>query len=121
MICPYCKKDAPWVDNAEVYGRRYGKSYMCYYCRDCDAYVGCHNNTQRPLGTMANKELRELRKAAHVHIDPLYKSGRMKRGTLYKRLQDYLGREIHIGEADEATCRQIATIPLEDLAPKVAV
>ena len=57
MICPYCQKEAPWISNEEVYGKRYGKSYMCYYCKDCDAYVGCHDNTKRALGTMANQEL----------------------------------------------------------------
>lgn len=120
MICPYCKKEAAWVSNEAVYGQRYGKSYMCYYCRGCDAYVGCHNNTRSPLGTMANKELREWRMMAHAHIDPLWKSKRLKRGTLYSRVADYLGRPIHIGEADIATCREIISIPLEVLAPKNA-
>ena len=86
MTCPYCGKKAQWCENKIIYGRNYGKSYMCYYCADCDAYVGCHQNTQIPLGTMANKELRGLRIKAHNLIDPLWKSGKMKRGDVYKAL-----------------------------------
>ena len=107
MICPYCKKEAKWIDNAEVYGKRYGKSYMCYYCRDCDAYVGCHNNTESPLGTMANKELREWRMKAHAVIDPLWKNGAMKRKEVYYRLMKVMGRWVHIGESDIETCQEV--------------
>ncbi len=41
MNCPKCGKEARWVSNEEVYGRRYGKSYMCYWCPDCE----CHTPT----------------------------------------------------------------------------
>lgn len=107
MICHYCNKEAPWVENKAKYGRNYGNSYMCYFCKDCDAYVGCHNNTKNPLGTMANAELREWRKKAHAHIDPLWKTGRLGRGEMYMWLKEKLGREIHIGESDIETCKQI--------------
>lgn len=107
MDCPYCNKPAPWVENKEKYGRNYGKSYMCYWCKDCDAYVGCHENTKRPLGTMANKELREWRIKAHGAIDWLWKSKRMKRHNMYKLLKEKMGRDIHIGESDIETCKEI--------------
>ena len=71
MNCPYCNNPAEWVSNAEVYGRPYGKSWMMYLCRPCDARVGCHQNSQTPLGTMANKELRGWRIKAHDAIDPM--------------------------------------------------
>lgn len=110
MICPYCKKPAPWVPNEEVYGRRYGNSYMCYYCKPCDAYVGCHNNTQRALGTMANKELRTARKNAHEVIDPIWKTGAMSRGKLYSELAKALGHKVHVGESDLDTCKKIIAV-----------
>lgn len=113
MICPYCKKEAPWVNNTEKYGRSYGKSYMCYYCKDCDAYVGCHNNTRKALGTMANKELRNWRMAAHAAIDPLWREGKYKRRTVYLRLEEAFGKPIHVGESDIETCKDIIkTVPL---------
>lgn len=113
MKCPYCKKEAIWTSNEVVYGRRYGKSYMCYFCKDCDAYVGCHQNSRKALGTMANKELRNLRMQVHAMIDPLWKSKQYSRGMVYARLRDAFGKDVHTGEADIETCKElIKTIPL---------
>ena len=111
MICPYCNKEAPWVPNEVRYGKRYGKSYMCYYCKNCDAYVGCHNNTRTPLGTMANRELVVWRQRAHAAIDPFWKpdspTKSMGRSQMYNRLKQMLGREIHVGESDIEQCKSI--------------
>ncbi len=107
MICPYCKKEAKWCENKERYGRNFGKSYMCYWCKDCDAYVCCHENTRRPLGTMANKELRVLRMKAHSVIDPMWKQKNWSRKEMYSHLKEVFGKTIHIGESDEETCREI--------------
>ena len=105
--CPYCGKEAEWTSNEVVYGRRYGKSWMCYWCADCDAYVGCHNNTRVPLGTMANKELRRARMAAHEVIDPLWRSGEYTRKGLYRRLSDAMGHDVHIGGSTKEECAAI--------------
>lgn len=110
VICPYCNKEAVWCENKAIYGRNYGKSYMCYYCADCNAYVGCHNNTRMPLGTMANKELREWRRKAHAVIDPLWKFGKYRRGAVYAKLAKHFGREVHVGESDIETCKQIINL-----------
>lgn len=108
MICPYCQKEALWVPNEEVYnGKRYGKSYMCYYCKPCNAYVGCHNNTKQPLGIMANKELRNWRIKVHAKIDPLWKNEDYDRRHLYKIISERLGKTYHTGESDIETCKKI--------------
>lgn len=107
VICPRCGKPAPWVENKEVYGRNYGRSYMCYYCKDCDTYVGCHNNTRQPLGTMANKELRELRKKVHAKIDPMWNGDKFVRGKLYAFITNQLGYQYHTGESNVETCNKI--------------
>lgn len=107
MKCPYCGKDAEWVENKAVYGKNYGKSYMIWLCRDCDAYVGCHNNTKEPLGTMANARLRKARIEAHNAIDPLWKSGKVKRNHVYGLLHKMFGKEIHIGNSDLSLCFDI--------------
>jgi hypothetical protein len=113
MICPKCNKEAPWVENKARYGRNFGKSYMCYYCKDCDTYVGCHNNSQRPLGTMADKETMKWRKNAHEVVDELWKENGYKRGAVYARLQDAFGEVIHIGESNIERCKEIIkTVPL---------
>ena len=107
MICPYCGKEAVWTENKAVYGKNYGKSYMMYLCKPCDAYVGCHENTRKPLGVMANREMREWRKKAHAVIDPIWKSGRMPRGKVYGILSKKLGKEVHVGESDVETCKKL--------------
>lgn len=107
MNCPYCGREAVWCENKAIYGRNYGKSYMCYLCKKCDAYVGCHNNTKEPLGTMANRELRGLRVKCHDLIDPLWKSGDLKRKEVYRVLEKQWGQPIHIAQADEKLCREI--------------
>ena len=107
MKCPYCNKEAEWTANKVIYGKNYGKSYMCWYCKNCDAYVGCHENTKVPLGSMANKELRDWRKKAHAIIDPLWKSGKMKRKEVYAKLKEQFGFEVHVAKSDIDMCKRI--------------
>lgn len=108
MICPYCKKQAEWVENKRIYGKNYGKSYMMYYCKSCDAYVGCHNNTCEPLGVMANKELRGWRKKAHNALDPLWKGKRYgMRSAVYNTISFDFVYDVHIGNTDIKQCQEI--------------
>ncbi len=119
MECPYCHREAEWVENKEIYGKNYGKSFMCYYCKDCDSYVGCHNNTRKPLGTMANKELRDLRIECHSVIDPLWKTGEIGRKELYEKLSNWWGKEFHIGELRENECKRfLGEVNLSKLTTK---
>jgi len=107
MKCPYCGTEAIWTENKIIYGRNYGRSYMVWYCQNCGAFVGCHNNTRDPLGTMANAELREWRKKAHAVLDPLWRSGGWQRKAVYSKLKYIFGHEIHIGESDIQKCQNI--------------
>ena len=107
MICPKCEKEAPWVENKEKYGKNYGKSFMCYFCKQCDTYVGCHNNTKEPLGTMADRDTLKWRQQAHASIDPLWKNRGYERKEVYRKLKEWFGEEIHIGSAGIKRCRDI--------------
>jgi len=112
--CPYCGKSAEWVENKEVYGRNYGKSFMIWLCRSCNAYVGCHENTMKPLGTMANKDLREWRmKAKNLFIvkkmDGTWKNKKLK-AKAYYWLNKAMGREFHFGESTTEDCKAIVEI-----------
>ena len=101
MKCQHCGQEAEWVENKEVYGRNYGSSYMIWLCRNCDAFVGCHNNTRQPKGRfLAKADLREARKRAHAVIDPLWQSGKYKRHTVYIRLNEAFGKEVHVGDTE---------------------
>jgi len=110
--CPVDNEPAPWVENKAKYGRNYGKSYMCYYCAEHDTYVGCHNNTRAPLGTMADEELRKLRMAVHAKIDPLWRSGQHRRGDVYRHLSKLLGYQFHTGESTKESCREVLALEL---------
>lgn len=107
MICPYCNKKAIWCSNENIYGRAMGVSHMCYYCRDCDAYVGCHKNTRNTLGTMANKELRGWRQKAHFKIDPFWKEHGWMRSHVYEYMTMMFGYEVHVGSSDIDLCKAI--------------
>lgn len=107
MICPFCNEPAKWVPNEEIYGKRYGKSYMMWWCKKDDAYVGCHQNTQRPLGTMTNKEMRTWRRRAHAMLDPLWKGGQYDRREVYARISRHFGHTVHVGESGVEECKAI--------------
>ena len=105
-----CGNEAEWVSNAEIYGRPYGKSHMIWLCRECDAYVGCHNNTKTPKGTLAKKDLREARQRAHSIIDPLWQYKLYTRKDVYLKLKESLGKDIHVGETKTVKeCEEIIT------------
>lgn len=105
MICPYCNKEADFMTTEEYYGVDYGTNI--YVCRPCDATVGTHKRSKEPKGTLANKELRELRMEVHYLLDPLWKSGKMMRHNAYEVLQEIMGMnedEAHIGKFNEEQC-----------------
>jgi len=109
-ICLYCNKPSEKVTGREVYPHRrdlYNKIF--YRCVPCGAYVGCHPGTDRPLGRLANAELRKAKSEAHSLFDPLWKSGQLSRGSAYHWLQKQLGisqKECHIGMFSLELCQK---------------
>jgi len=65
-ICDYCQGPTEFVDDSEVYERSYGRKV--YLCRPCNAWVGVHKGTTRPLGRLAKSELRKMKIQAHAHL-----------------------------------------------------
>lgn len=101
--CIYCGNEINLVSNKEVYGRKRGNG-MCYKCSKCDSYVGVHPDLITPLGILADKRLRELKKLAHWLFDPLWRNGVYKRSEAYAKLAHKMGiptRECHFGWFDE--------------------
>lgn len=84
-----------------------------YSCVPCGAWVGCHPSTEKPLGRLANTELRQAKMDAHNAFDPFWKSNgfhgqKLKRSAAYKWLAQRLGVEhIHIGECDVEMCHRV--------------
>lgn len=111
IICLYCGKPAALVTGDVVYPHRPDLSekhfYMCY---PCAAYVGCHPGTKKPLGRLANAELRKAKQAAHVAFDPLWRDRKQKRKAAYTWLAKQLGihvNDCHIGMFDVEMCRRV--------------
>lgn len=117
MVCPYCGSKVKLADRFVVSHRDdalgSGKIYVCERYPSCDSYVGCNLNTDIPLGTLANAELRRIRMQAHKAFDWLWKSGRMSRKEAYQTMQKVTGLnkdKAHIGMMNVEQCRQIAEI-----------
>lgn len=82
--------------------------YVCSRYPECDAYVRVQNGTRIPIGSMANKKLRSLRKTAHDYFDQLYQSGLMEKQEAYQWLAGLIGAplsEAHIGYLGEYYCK----------------
>lgn len=118
--CPYCKNRALLVDSKEVYSKSYG---MIWICTPCQAWVGCHANTKdhKPLGRLANKELRQWKQLAHRSFDPLWRRKADRQGVSkskarksgYKWLAKEMGmdaRVCHIGMFDVTDCKRVVTV-----------
>jgi hypothetical protein len=111
MKCPYCNSPVLLKDSAFLYhGISYGLVYVCSKYPVCDAYVGVHKSTRKPLGRLANAELREWKMRAHAYFDPLWKSKRYTRTRAYAIVSDMLGKplwETHIGMFDVQDCKDL--------------
>ncbi len=114
MKCRYCLKKAKLVSGKIIYPHRPDlKEKLFWLCKPCDAYVGCHGNTNKPLGRLANKELRFWKQEAHKNFDPLWRLNGRKRTEAYKLLAvrlDIPYRECHIGMFDIKLCKQTVEI-----------
>lgn len=113
IICNYCGKEAIWVNNKEIYGKSYGeKNQMAWLCKPCNAYVGCHNNSKKPLGILANKELREIKMISKKMWQRKYLSIYGK-GKAYKYLAENLKikpKDCHFGYFDINMCKKVINL-----------
>lgn len=119
-LCPYCHKQTTLSDSSIIYGKSYGMIYICF---KCDAYVGCHKGTTNAKGSVANEELRKLRKKAHELFDPLWRkkafrdncSLNIARNKGYTWLSEQLGiprKFTHIGMLNKEQCLKVISLCL---------
>ena len=105
--CRYCGGKVILTDSSEIYGKSYGKIYMC---TNCNAFTGVHNNSDKPLGTLANSILRTKRKEAHQVFDAFRKKKKMTRTESYKWLSQQMGlpfKATHIGYFEIEDCETV--------------
>lgn len=103
VVCPYCGSHAELKDAFVIYRKLgFGAVYVCGNYPSCDSYVGVHDGTDKPKGSLANKKLRDLRKQAHAIIDPLWKDENLQRKSVYQAAAQVLSvKEFHIGDMRE--------------------
>lgn len=118
-ICPYCDTPATLVEHGDQlypYRRDFGMLWAC----TCGAYVGCHPGSILPLGRLADRELREAKKAAHAVFDPIWKK-EIENGAKHRAARTFgyawLAKELgispdqcHIGWFDVEQCQRVIDI-----------
>jgi len=111
IYCCGCGKkvDARLTDGAEIYPHRLDLYSLPFWkCDGCGNHVGCHHkrkNKITPLGCIPTPEIKNARMEIHEILDPIWKSGRVDRKTLYAAISEHLGWTYHtaqIRSIDEA-------------------
>ena len=117
IYCPYCGAPAVCRPASTVYGAdtidRKSHLYLCSNWPSCDAYVSAHKTDRRPMGTLANGNLRHKRILAHQALEKLQKELHMDKWASYVWLQTKLGLDshhTHIGMFSEQLCDQVISL-----------
>lgn len=114
LLCRYCDTLTVIVLGDKIYPHLpQFHSSKYYLCPKCGAYVGANSTTGKPLGEVADKQLRAKRQQAHGIFDGLWKSGKMTRSKAYRWLSSKMNlssEECHIGRFDEELCQKVINI-----------
>jgi len=104
IYCCECGKEvnARLTNGREVYPHRPDLFKIpIWKCDTCKNFVGCHHKTDtptKPLGVIANQEIKNARMEIHRVLDVLWKSKLYSRGDVYRMLKEKLGHEYHTAE-----------------------
>lgn len=111
--CPYCGAHAVLRSSKAVYQSKAKPGRHLFVCARyplCDSYVGAHEGTLLPMGTLANGDLRNKRIQAHRAFNRLWESGTMKKWQAYRWMQAKFGlcsQQAHIAMFSEYMCDQL--------------
>lgn len=113
--CHKCgSKDIRLTTNDVIYGKMQGDWPLIWICLGCEAAVSCHPETEIPVGFMADRETRQLRRRVHRNFDPLWKGpGSVPRQDAYRWLANKMGLDpcvCHISYFDASMCRKALKI-----------
>ncbi len=114
VFCPYCHskailRPARFVHekNTIVTGKHL---YVCANWPTCDAYVSAHDHNLRPMGVLANGELRNQRILAHRALERYRKVTGMTKRELYIWLRtklDLAEKDAHVAAFTDEQCSQV--------------
>ena len=116
-ICRYCGGVIRLVPAEKVYQaateRLKQQRQWIYQCQNCNARVGCHRDSKRPLGNVANEVLRLKRMETHQIFDAFWRSRGMSRTAAYRWLAQSLQvpeENAHIGTMEMDACEAVARL-----------
>ena len=111
--CPYCGAQATLRPASVIYGSRAihpdSRFYICSRWPACDSYVRAHKGSRRPMGELANGDLRQKRIEAHQALEQLQHHWKTSRKYMYLWLGYSLGIDAahaHIAQFGEYRCEQ---------------
>lgn len=112
LKCPYCRNSAVLQKASFVYGEKAIEDhvYVCINYPSCDSYVGVHQGTMKPKGTLADGNLRNKRIQAHKKFSKLWTSRIITKKQAYKWMQFKFGlnaNQAHIGLFSNYMCDQL--------------
>jgi len=116
--CEQCNERAQLEAIAPRAGQRIRWRWRC---ASCNSTVGCHGETKRALGTLADSALRRARIEAHEAFDPLWQRAMRVRGwsksKARQRAYAWIAHELqldasqtHIAKFDLAQCRRVVAL-----------
>ena len=113
-ICRYCGGVIRLTPAKDIYGASTDRLGLAneniYLCQNCNARVGCHKGTNRPLGNVANEVLRLKRRETHQVFDRFWQDNGMSRTQAYKWLAKQMRlseKDAHIGGFEMDQCQQV--------------
>ena len=110
-VCEYCGGRVKLTDASELHGSKArGKIYLC---TNCNASVGVHKGTDKPMGTLANTVLKLKRQEAHRVFDAIWKTQGLTRSEAYGWLAGQMSlpkHRTHIAYFNIAQCDEVIHI-----------
>lgn len=121
-ICRYCGGVIRLAPARKIYGASTDRLGLAgeniYLCQNCNARVGCHKGTNRPLGNVANEVLRLKRRETHQVFDQYWQSSGLSRTKAYKWLTGQMNlpeKNAHIGGFEMDQCQQVIDLCEKEL------
>ena len=98
IYCCKCEKYVvvKKINGRQAYRHRSDLRHLNFWqCETCSNFVGCHKGTDKPLGNIPTKKIKKARVEIHALIDPIWKSGKMKRNDIYNYITEKIGWNYH--------------------------
>lgn len=121
IYCCGCNDEvaARLTNGAEIYPHRGDLHSLKFWkCDGCGEAVGCHKSGSkgtRPLGVIANREIKSWRIKIHAKLDPLWKQKAFSRHKIYEILSKRMNMVYHTADLRSVGDCKRALEVLDDL------